>query len=242
MEKIKQQAKAYKYQIIVALLAIALTVFYNWNNNKLQKLQGEYNILEKQYTAQKENVILLEEYRKKEKDSLNKAITSREEENKKLRLREKTLQDKIDVIKKRPFKLPTDLKEHIAYYNTQYKTAENKVVEDKVGLGLSTSTAIITDLEEGNKCEEIIPLKDEQLKNKDLEIVNLNKDKEDLSVLVSSAEKTIEAGKELQKSAEENIKNLEEQNKKLKTKSFLNKVLVPVALVVGGIIGVQVAK
>ena len=238
MEKIKQ----YKYQIIITLLAIAFIVFYNWNSNKLQELQGEYNILEKQFTAQKENVILLEEFRKKEKDSLNKAISARETENKKIRYYNRTLQDKIDGIKKRPFKVPIDLKTSVAYYNTHYKTVENEVVEDKVGLGLSTSTAIITDLEEGNKCEEIIPLKDEQLKNKDLEIVNLNKDKRDLSVLVSSAEKTIEAGKELQKSAEENIKNLEEQNKKLKTKSFLNKVLVPVALVVGGIIGVQVAK
>ena len=238
MKKIRQ----YRNQIIIIAITIIFLFLYNYNNNKLQELQGEYNILEKQYTAQKENVILLEEYRKKEKDSLTKAIAARETENKKLRLREKTLQDKIDGIKKRPFKLPTDLKEHIAYYNTQYKTAENKVVEDKVGLGLSTSTAIITDLEEGNKCEEIIPLKDEQLKNKDLEIVNLNKDKEDLSVLVSSAEEIIEADKLLQKSADENIKNLEEQNKKLKTKSFLNKVLVPATLVVGGIIGVQVAK
>ena len=44
MEKIKQ----YRYKIIIALLAIAFIVFYNWNNNKLQELQGEYNILEKQ--------------------------------------------------------------------------------------------------------------------------------------------------------------------------------------------------
>lgn len=238
MEKIKQ----YKYQIIIASLFIAFMIFYNHNNNKLQELQGEYNILEKQFTAQKENVKLLEEYRKKEKDSLSKAITFREEENKKLRLREKSLQDKIDGIKKRPFKVPTDLTSSVAYYNTEYKTDENVVVDNKVGLGLTTSTAVITDLENGEKCEEIIPLKDEQLKDKAREIVNLNKDKEDLSVLVSSAEKTIEADKELQKSAEENIKNLEEQNKKLKTKSFLNKVLIPVSLVVGGIIGVQVAK
>jgi len=234
--------KQYKYQIITALIAIAFVVFYNWNNNKLQELQGEYTILEKQFTTQKENVVLLEEYRKKEKDSLTKAISARETENKKIRYYNRTLQDKIDGIKKRPFKVPTDLKTSVAYYNTQYKTNENKVVEDKVSLGLTTSTAIITDLEEGFKCEEIIPLKDEQLKNKDVEIVNLSKDKEDLTVLVSSAEKTITADKELQKSAEENIKSLTKQNKKLKTKSFLNKVLIPVSLVVGGIIGVQVAK
>jgi len=242
MEKVKQQAKAYKHQIIIALLAIAFIIFYNWNNNKLQELQGEYTILKQQYKAQKENVILLEQFRKKEKDSLTKAITSREEENKRLRLRDRTLQDKIDGIKKRVVKVPNDLTSSVAYYNTQYKTDENAVVEDKVGLGLTTSTAIITNLEEGFKCEEIIPLKDEQLKNKDVEIVNLNKDKEDLSVLIFSAEKTIEADKELQKSAEENIKNLEKQNKKLKTKSFLNKILIPVGVAIGAFVGYSVAK
>lgn len=238
MEKIKQ----YKYQIIVGLLAIAFILFYNWNSNKLQELSGEYNILKKQYNAQKENVVLLEEFRKKEKDSLTKDISARENENKKLKDTNKNLQDKIEGIKKRPFKVPTDLTSSIAYYNTEYKTSENKVVEDKVGLGLTTSTTVITDLEDAKKCEEIIPLKDEQLKNKDAEIVNLNKDKKDLSVLFSSAEKQIEAGKQLQISAEENINNLSKQNKKLKTKNFLNNVLIPTSFVIGGFIGAQIAK
>lgn len=231
MTKLKQ----YTSYIILAVAVILFAVWYNYTNNSYQRLQGEYSVLKAQYEAQKENVILLEEYRKKEKDSLNKAIASREEENKKLRLRERTLQDKIDGIKKRPFKVPTDLKTSVAYYNTQYKTSENVVVEDKVGLGITTSTAIITDLEEGNKCEEIIPLKDEQLKVKDAEIVNLNKDKEDLSVLVVSAEKTIEAGKQLQKSAEENINNLTKQNRKLETKSFITTYIIPPLVFIGGV-------
>lgn len=238
MTKLKQ----YTSYIILAVAVILFAVWYNYTNNSYQRLQGEYSVLKAQYEAQKENVKLLDDFRKKEKDSLTTAITLREEENKKLRLRERTLQDKIDGIKKRPVKLPTNLKTSVAYYNTEYKTSENMVVEDKIGLGLETSGKVIEDIENGKKCEEIIPLKDEQLKNKDLEIVNLNKDKEDLSVLVVSAEKQIEAGKVLQKSADENINNLTKQNKKLKTKSFLNKVLVPVALVVGGIIGVQIAK
>lgn len=229
MEKLKQ----YKNQIIIVVITIIFLALYNYNNNKLQELQGEYNILEKQYTAQKENVILLEEYRKKEKDSLNKAIASREEENKKLRLRERTLQDKIDGIKKRPVKVPTDLKTSVAYYNTEYKTDENKVVEDKVGLGLDTSGKAIEDIENGKKCEEIIILKDEQLADKDSVIVNLETDKKDISVLVFSAEKTIEADKLLQKSAEENINNLTKQNRKLKTINLLTKISVPAAFVLG---------
>lgn len=237
-----EKLKSYKYQIIAALLVIVFIIFYNWNINKLQELSGEYNILKKHYKAQKENVALLEEFRKKEKDSLIKDISAREAENKKLEDDNKNLQDKIDGIKKRPFKVPTDLTSSVAYYNAEYKTSENKVLEDKVGLGLSTSTAVIADLQEGFKYKEIIPLKDEQLKNKDVEIGNLNKDKKDLSVLVSSAEKQIEENKKLQISAEESINNLSKQNKKLKTKSALNKVLIPVSLVVGGFIGTQIVK
>lgn len=238
MEKLKQ----YKFQIIIGVLAILFIVWYNYNNNSYQRLKGKYSVLQAQYDAQKENVILLEQFRKKEKDSLNNAITFREKENAKLRLIEISLQDKINGIKKRVVKIPIDLKSSAGYYNTEYKTVENIVIEDKVGLALSTSTAIITDLENGKKCYEISILKDKQILSKDININNLEKDKKDLNTLVLSAEKQIEADKLLQKSADENISNLAKQNKKLKTKNFLNKVLVPVALVIGGIIGVQVAK
>ena len=97
MEKLKQQAKAYKYQIIVALLAIAFIVFYNWNNNKLQELQGEYNILEKQYTAQKENVILLEEYRKNSDGNFTGVFLSTAHPAKFIDLVEETLGKPIEI-------------------------------------------------------------------------------------------------------------------------------------------------
>lgn len=238
MEKIKQC----KFQITIGLLVILFIVYYTYSNSSYQRLQGEYTIIQAQYKAQKKSVILLEHFRKKEKDSLNSAITSREKENENLKLQEKNLQDKIDSIKKRPFREPTDLKSSVVYYNTKYKTIENIVVENKVGLGLVTSRAVIADLEEGNNCEEVVVLKDEQLANKDIMIINLKTDKEDLGTLVSSAEKTIEANKLLQKLADKNINNLTKQNKKLKSKNFLNKVLVPVALVVGGFTGVQITK
>lgn len=229
MEKIKQ----YKNYIIVAVVAILFVIWYNYTNNSYQRLQGEYTILKAQYISQKENIKLLDEFRKKEKDSLSKAITSREEENKKLRLHNRTIQDKIDGIKKRVVKIPTDLTSSVAYYNEEYKTVKNEVVGDKVGLDISTSTAVITDLEGGSKCEEIVVLKDEQILNKDTEIVNLNKDKEGLSVLVSSAENQIYAEKRLNELGEKENANLNKQNRKLKTTNVLTKVLVPVAFVLG---------
>ena len=242
MGKFIKVMEKYKNYIIAGVVLLTFIIYYYYNSNMHQQLKGEYKVLEKQYTTKKELLNTLEIGRKKEKDSLDTVILAREGENQKLRLHNKNLQDKIDGIKKRPFKVPTDIKTSTAYYNKEYKTEENIVVENKVGLGLITSTAVITDLEEGKKCEEIIPLKDEQLKDKDVQITNLEEDKKDLITKIGSAEKTIEVDKELQKLAKENIKNLEKQNSKLKTKSFLNKVLIPVVAVVGALIGIQITK
>jgi hypothetical protein len=232
MEKLKQ----YKYQIIIAILAILFVIWYNYTNNSYQRLQGEHSVLQAQYNAQKENVKLLDGFRKREKDSLSKAIVYREEENEKLRLRNRTIQDKIDGIKKRVVKLPKDLKTSVAYYNIEYKTDENKIVEDKVGLGLDTSSKVVEDIENGKKFEEIIVLKDKQILNKDINIDNLEKDKKDLSVLIVSAESQIYAEKKLNELGEKENINLNKQNKKLKTAGVLTKILVPIAFVLGIII------
>jgi hypothetical protein len=242
LDKFIKIMERYKNYIIAGVVLLTFIIYYYYNSNMHQQLKGEYKVLEKQYTTKKELLNTLEIGRKKEKDSLDTVILAREEENQKLILRNKNLQDKIDGIKKRPFKVPTDIRTSTAYYNKEYRTEENTVVGNKVGLGLITSTAVITDLEEGKKCEEIISLKDEQLKGKDVQITNLEEDKKDLITKITSAEKTIEADKELQKSAEENIKNLEKQNSKLKTKSFLNKILMPVAAIAGALIGIQISK
>ena len=64
------------------------------------------------------------------------------------------------------------------------------------------------------------------IKNQDTIISNLNKDKVDLSLVISSAENEITERKKLQEIAEENIGNLEKQVKKQKRKNFWNKVLI----------------
>jgi hypothetical protein len=182
-------------------------------NNKYQQLKGEYNILEKQYMAQKENAILLEQFRQKEKDSIVKLINKRTKEV-------VIIKTKIVEIQKKPINTPKTLQSSVDYYNNKYKTEENKVVEDKVGLSFKTSTEVITDLEEGVKCEEISVLKDSV-------ISNLEEDKKNFTVLLFSAEKKIEADKQLQNTAEQNIKNLQKQNKNLKTKNFITTYIIP---------------
>ena len=227
----------YKKWLIIGTCFALFLWFYSCNNNKYQQLQGEYNVLKENYTNQQKDVVAFEAFRLREKESLQKEIDKRVLINKKLSDVNKSLEDKIRSINSRVFVITKDLTSLVDYYNNSYRTSENKVVENKVGLGLDTAMDVANDLEEGFRCAEIIPLKDEQLKNKDSIITNLNKDKVDISTSLTSAEKQIEKQKELQKTGEENISNLEKQLKKSKTKSTLNKILIPVALGAGILLG-----
>jgi predicted nucleic acid-binding Zn-ribbon protein len=225
-----------KWLIIGACLALFLW-FYSCNNNKYQQLQGEYNVLKENYTNQQKDAVAFEAFRLREKESLQKEIDKRVLINKELSDTNKSLEGRIKSINCRVFTISKSLDNLVYYYNNMYGTNENKVVDNKIGLGLGTAMDVANDLEEGFRCAEIIPLKDEQLKNKDSIITNLNKDKVDISTSLTSAEKQIEKQKELQKTGEENISNLEKQLKKSKRKSTLNKILIPVALGAGILLG-----
>jgi predicted nucleic acid-binding Zn-ribbon protein len=227
----------YKKWLIIGICFALFLWFYSCNNNKYQKLQGEYTILKENYTNQQKDVVAFEAFRLREKESLQKEIDKRVLINKELSDVNKSLEDKIRSINSRVFVITKDLSSLVNYYNNTYRTDENKVVENKVGLGLDTAMDVANDLEEGFRCAEIIPLKDEQLKNKDSIIGNLNKDKVDIKKQLTKAEQDIENRKLLEKSAEDNINNLKEQVNKIETKSTLNKILIPAALGAGIFLG-----
>ena len=178
----------------------------------------------------------------KEKDSLDLEIKKREKLNKDLSYQNSTLESKIKTLSNKKIVVPKDVQGLVKYFNERYKTNENKVVENKVGLTEFTAMDVSYELEEGDNLIAIDSMKTIQLKNKDTQIVNLEKDKTDIKTQLTTAEEDILKRKELQKSADDNINNLKSQVKSLKTKSTLNKILVPVALGVGVFTGLQIAK
>jgi len=100
--------------------------------NNTGELEGQYKELKKQYNAQKELVKIIEDLRQEEQDSLNDEIKTREWENKDLVSENNRLRDKI---KNQPrINVPKDAEGLVKYFNTRYKTDENKVVENKIGL------------------------------------------------------------------------------------------------------------
>lgn len=173
----------------------------------------KYDLLKTELFKQKEIVAKTSKKRIQERDSLNLVISKREQINDSLKNNITSLENKIKTIRDRTIIIPKDLEEFKNYFNKRYNTLENTVIVDKVGVSQTTATNIVVDLEEGDKNSEIIPLKDEQLKNKDSIIVNLENDKENLSILIFSAEKEIEERIKLEALADKSIKTLERKNK-----------------------------
>jgi len=222
-----------KITALLLVLGILLFIPLKCNN----KLKDKYEVLKEQYDTQKKELEIVSEKRQKEKDSLEFIISQREVYNNVLIKENISLLDRISSVKNRSFTTPKDLIGLVSYFNNRIGTKENIVLGNKVGLGQFSAVKVITDLEEGDKAIEIVPLQIEVIKNQDTIIGNLNKDKEDLNILIVSAEDEIQKREELQDLAKDNINSLEKQVKRANNKNFWNKVLIGVGAVSGFLIG-----
>lgn len=220
---------------ILLILVILLIIPYMCNNTG--ELEGQYKELKKQYNAQKELVKIIEDLRQEEQDSLNDEIKTREWENKDLVSENNRLRDKI---KNQPrINVPKDVVGLVKYFNTRYKTDENKVVENKIGLVQEVAYDVSYELEEGDRAVENLKTQDTIINNQETIITNLNKDKTDLGTMLKSAENVISEQNKLQEKADENINNLTKQVKKQKRKNIWNKILISVGTLGGFYLGSQ---
>lgn len=218
-----------KYYIIaITILVIIISIQRCGNSNKYEALKTEL-------AKQKEIVEQTSIKRLREKDSLNFEIYQREKTNDSLKNNVVSLESKIKTIRDRVISIPKTTNEFSDYFNNRYGFNDNLVLDDKVGLGIKTATSVTIDLEIADNNALIIPLKDEQLKYKDSIIVNLESDKEDLSVQIFSAEKEILERIKLEELANKSIKTLERKSK-------WNKVYAIGGIIGGVLIGSQLSK
>lgn len=230
--------------IIVAIILLVGVLFFVISkvNKKYQYLKGEMNIYKELYENQKNLVKNLEEDRLKQKDSLLVVIDMKISEIENLEKNNKSLEERISDIKKKPIIIAETTENLVAYFNQRYETNENKVLENKVALTNTTAGKVNYELEEKDHQEDIMSLKDKQLVIKDTIIDNLKYNNFALNTIVISAEKEIEERKKLEEIASKNIENLNSQVKQLKKRSTLQKILIPVGIVAGGFLGYQIAK
>lgn len=235
-----ENLKKFKDVIFLALALLIFIFLYNNTTRRFDRLEGQHDIIEKDYLNKKDGVAVANKRYVFIVDSIKKELHKKDLENSRLKESNEKLEEKITDILKAPKNLPKDLVGLVAFYNQRYVTTKNTVVGDKVGLEIETAVDVSNDLVEGDRLAEVLPLKDKQLKNLDTTITNLNSQKKMLSYTLSLSEEQIKNYQDLQKLAEQNIINLEKQNKNLKMKNALNKILIPAAVVGGVFIGTKI--
>lgn len=87
-----------------------------------------------------------------------------------------------------------------------------------------------------------MPLKEEQIKLNEVLISNLEQDKIDCNLLLTSTQDELLKRKELNIQSEENINNLNKELRTIKNRNTVNKWLIPLGSLLGIFLGTQIAK
>lgn len=231
----------YKRISLVLLILVVLAIIPHFCNNT-DRLQGQYDVLKKQLSQQKQIVKETEEKRIKEKDSLLFYIHQREISNSFLTAENNKLKERIKSLNSKTHVKIKGLENLVNYFNERYKVLNNVIVDNKVGLTEETASDVTWELDEYDKVIEVSTLQESVIKKQDTVISNLNKDKVDLSLIISSAENEISERKKLQEMSDENIKSLEKQINKQKRKNILNKILIGVGTMTSFYLGTQINR
>ena len=208
------------------------------NNTEYSKLKGEYKQLKKQYEKQKDGVETTKKNRIIFEDSINQVLKSRDKKVESLKKEISLLENK----KYKPIIVPKDVKGLVEYFNDRYNTKENTFIQNKVALTEFVAYDVSFELEEGDNLRELT-LDQKTIIDKQKEVIQETEAKvKEKDLVIDFRGKELKEREELQKTADENIKNLEAQTKKLKRKNTLNKILLPIAVLGGGFIGYKIAK
>jgi len=168
---------------------------------------------------------LINEFQKKAKDSEKKVIAL-QESNKKQKevIRNKNLVEVAEAL------------------NGNYGSKDAIATPNSVDIKPPMTYQILETIADANTAQDIIKEKDVQLSSKD-SVVNL-KDQQirDKDISLKATEKSLDSYKELNV-LQTNLNNgLEKENSKLKTKSWLEKALIPVSVGVGFWLGTKIGN
>ena len=228
----------------IIIVVISLLVWQNYNNNKYQQLKGEYDVLKEQYEAKKDGVAVAETNRVREKDSLigeNKILEDfKEKSNAKIASLEKKIKGRENQGTKSREKIKNySLVQVAKEIDSIYQVKQTTVVDNFVNLEGDLSKRVLQTVYEANECQDIVADKDNIIVEQKTIIANSEKIIDNFEVVADSAEKQIKQQKELQELSDKNINNLEKQNKKLRTKSTVGKILTGMGIIGGIILGSQ---
>ena len=167
----------------------------------------------------------INEFQQKAKDSEKKVIALQESNKKQKELiRNKNLVEVAEAL------------------NENYNSKDAVATANSVDVKPPMTYQILETIADANTAQDIIKEKDVQLSSKD-SVVNLKDEQlRDKDISLKATEKSLDSYKELNV-LQTNLNNgLEKENSKLKTKSWLEKALIPVSVGVGFWLGTKIGN
>lgn len=241
-----ETVKKYLKEIIIGILVLSILLVSKCTNDSQNVLQGERNALKEQLVKSNKGLVVFRDRQKIVFDSIFLAEKTKNKEIEQLNLNnklleeslsksKKDLQDKKDSYKNKSYEQLAEIFKQLGYKDVSANTTS-------VQLQREAPMAVLDDLAEGINCFEDLKTKDKIITNKDQEIKFGNEKIANRDFMLLSKQGEIEKiDLSLKLSEELNLKS-DKQIRKLKTRNFLNRILLPVALIGGGFIGVQIAK
>lgn len=243
----KEIIEKYKWWGIAIVCILIFFCVKSCNSTQVDQLHGENRILKEQVKKAQNGIKILEESRTKLKDSIKLEDNKRKEEQKLFKEKVLASEERVKKLKTENTKAKDKIKnislEAVAQeLNNTYDSKDAIATTNSIDMKGSMPYQVLETIADANTCEETIKEKDVQLEVKDSLNSSLEKDKVALSLSLNTTERSLSAYKDLNKIQTEYNQNTEKENRKLRAKSFFNKILIPVAGAVGIFIGFQVER
>lgn len=207
--------------LVLATVIVILAVFRCNPNNEIKPIQEKAKVVEKSRNVYIDSFKNKRIELAKSNEILLKSINVLKKENERL--------------KSKKIVVPNDVNGLVNFFNERYKTNENKVVENKVGLVEETAYDVSFELSEFDRQLQV-------LENQNKIIVAQDSLNENLKTEIKGFEKAIYLySNEVSEKDKLNLM-FEKENKKLKRKNTFNKVLIPTVFVLGSFLGYTIAK
>lgn len=243
----KEILSDWKYITVVVVAVLMLFSVRGCYSRQADILTGENKVLKEQVGVLKDGVAVAEVDRIRQKDSIrlegikkqkiiDDLLKKAKDSEERVVILEREASKKRGIIKNMSYVAIADTLNYI--YGGKNATATSNSVDIKDKL----PNQILQTVSDANFAQHIIKEKDFQILSKNKVIKEKSAQLFDTNSLLNKTESSLSAVKELSELQTTLNKNLEKDNSKLKTKSFLNRILIPVVGVLGVIVGTQVSN
>ncbi len=229
---------------------ISLLIFFSAQNcarKQMDELHGKNIILKEQVKKLQDGTATLEQLRLKQKDSIKVENAKRQKQQKDLEQKAIASAERVKQLEKENGKTKEKIKSlslvSVAKELNETYGGNNAVAtSNSVDVKGSMPYQILETIADANTCNEIVKEKDVQISVKDSLNSSLKEDKNAISISLFSAEKSIKSYQDLNQAQTDLNNSLQKENKKIRLRNTLNKILLPVAVGLGAYGGYKLAK